>query len=300
MNVVVTGAEGMVGSALCPVLRRRGHAVVPTDLHPLEEGAAALDVRDREALAAFLQRTRPAWVIHLAAETDVDRCEQEPAHAYATNAVGTEYVAEACRAARARLLYISTAGVFDGEKPTPYVESDIPNPVNVYGRSKLAGEYAVRHLVPGHLIVRAGWMVGGFERDKKFAGKILRLLEERRELSVVTDKIGSPTFTDDLSRGLAALIETAHEGLFHMTNHGVCSRFDFACKLVEYLGRRDVTIQPIGSEAFPLPAPRAASEAMQNARLQSIGLDAMPTWEAALQRYVQRYCKTVKTCASSS
>jgi len=300
MKIVVTGADGMVGSALCPTLQRQGHEVIPTDRQPLSEATLAVDVRERDALHELLRSERPQWVIHLAAETDVDRCEREPTHAYATNAAGTEYVAMACRAHGARLLYVSTAGVFDGGKPTPYVESDIPNPLNVYGRTKLAGEYATRHLVPGHLIIRAGWMVGGLDRDKKFAGKILRLLEERRELSVVTDKVGTPTFTEDLSRGIASLIGTAHEGLFHMANHGVCSRFDFARQLVEYLGRRDVTIRPITSEGFPLPAPRSASEAMRNERLQSVGLDAMPSWQAALQRYVQDYLKTVKACASSS
>jgi len=137
--------------------------------------------------------------------------------------------------------------------------------------------------------VRAGWMVGGYDRDKKFVAKMLRLLEERSELSAVTDKIGSLTFTEDLAKGLAALIETDHVGLFHMTNHGVCSRYEIALKLVSYLGRDDVTVRPVTSEAFPLPAPRAPSEAMANLRLRSLGLDTMPPWEESLRVYVQRY-----------
>lgn len=291
MKILVTGAEGMVGSALCPELQRRGHEVVPTDLRPLTSGMLALDVCDRDAVSHTLKTAHPAMVMHLAAETDVDRCEQEPSQAYVTNAAGTEHVVSACRLISARLLYMSTAGVFDGQKPTPYAETDTPNPVNVYGRSKLAGEFAVREYPGAYQIVRAGWMVGGYERDKKFVGKILRLLEERRELSVVTDKRGSLTFVEDLSRGIATLIETTHTGLFHMTNHGVCSRYDVACKLVELLGRQDVTIRPVTSEAFPLPAPRAPSEAMHNLRLQSLGLDAMPSWEEALQRYVHQYLR---------
>ena len=288
MKILITGADGMVGSALCPELTRHGHDIVPTDLKPSTADTTALDICDPEAIRRLLRAAAPGMVIHLAAETDVDRCEQEPAHAYRVNAAGTEGLAAACRDAGIRLLYVSTAGVFDGRKATPYVETDAPNPINVYGRSKLAGEIAVRQL-PDHLIVRASWMVGGYERDKKFVGKLLRLLEERRELSVVTDKIGSLTFTEDMSRGIASLIDASQTGLFHMANQGVCSRYDVACKMLEYLGRRDVTIRPITSEAFPLPAPRAASEAMQNQRLQALGLDRMPSWEDALHAYIQRH-----------
>lgn len=300
MKILVTGAAGMLGSALCPALRERGHDVMATDLAASAGGILPLDVRDCGALRRVVDSAHPDMVMHLAAATDVDRCEQQPAWAYENNAIGTEYVASACGAGGVRLLYVSTAGVFDGRKPTPYVETDTPNPVNVYGRSKLAGEFAVRHLAPTALIVRAGWMVGGFELDKKFAAKILRQLERQRELTVVTDKIGSPTFTVDLAQGIARLIETDHTGLFHMTNRGMCSRYEFACKLVECLGRRDVTITPIASDAFPLPAPRADSEAMHNERLESLGLNTMRTWEEALSDYIRAYLKGAKSCASCS
>lgn len=299
MKILVTGSEGMVGSALCPTLRHLGHEVMATDLRPTTAACHMLDVRDARQVAGVVAAAKPDYVIHLAAETNVDRCEEEPLHAYATNAVGTEYVTLACRQRDIRLLYVSTAGVFDGAKSSPYVELNRPNPVNVYGRAKLAGEYAVQQL-RRYLIVRAGWMVGGAERDKKFAGKILQLLEERNALQVVTDKIGSPTFTEDFSKGIAALIETEHTGIFHMANRGVCSRYQFACQLVEYLGRKDVTITPVTSEAFPLPAPRAASEALENGRLQALGMNIMPTWQEGLRRYVQQHQQWVGACASSS
>ncbi|MBI4596953.1 MAG: dTDP-4-dehydrorhamnose reductase [Candidatus Omnitrophica bacterium] len=302
MKILVTGADGMVGSALCPELRRCGHELIPTDLAPLTPGTQVLDICDAAAVRAAVEQAKPALVVHLAAATDVDRCEQEPSLAYRVNAAGTEHVISACRIGKARLLYMSTAGVFDGEKLTPYVETDAPNPVNVYGRSKLIGEHAVSQYRGRHQIVRASWMVGGFARDKKFVAKILRLLEERRELTVVTDKIGSLTFTEDVSRGIAALIATDHAGLFHMANQGVCSRYDVACEIVTSLGRTDVTVRPISSDAFPLPAPRAASEALANARLQAVGMDQMPSWQTSLRRYVQRYMATLKgsSCASSS
>ncbi len=299
MKVLVTGAEGMVGVDLCRELVHRGHAVIATDARPVSTSTIALDVADLGGVERLIAETRPEVVMHLGAETDVDRCEQEPAHAYRINAAGTEHVVRAARAVGAKLLYVSTAAVFDGEKPTPYVETDAPNPVNVYGRTKLAGEYAVRRH-GAHQIVRASWMVGGYERDKKFVGKILRLIEERRELSVVTDKVGSLTFTPDLARGLATLVETPHTGLFHMANRGMCSRYDIAAKMLEYLGRRDVTLKPIGSDAFPLPAPRAASEAVINARLESLGLNLMPSWEDSLRVYVQQHLASKPSCASSS
>ena len=290
----------MLGSTLGPLLRRRGHEVILTDRQPLTAETRALDICDQEAVSRLMTAVRPEAVMHLAAETDVDRCEQDPAHAYRVNAAGTEHIVKACRMAGAVVFYMSTAAVFDGRKPTPYVETDLPNPVNTYGRTKLAGEYAVRQHDRAFCIVRAGWMVGGYERDKKFVGKILRLLEERRELSVVTDTRGSLTFTTDLSVGLATLLEARQTGLFHMANQGVCSRYDVACKLIQYLSRTDVTIRPVTSEAFPLPAPRSRSEALQNHRLQSLGLDAMPSWEQSLHRYILEYLNTMKSCASSS
>jgi dTDP-4-dehydrorhamnose reductase len=295
MKILVTGAEGMVGSAVLPELSARGHALVPADLRPTQPATLALDVRDAAAVARAIAAARPDRVIHLAAETDVDRCEQDPRHAYDSNAVATEHLVAACRRAGARLLYVSTAAVFDGRKPTAYVETDAPEPVNVYGRTKLAGEYAVRRAAGPFQIVRASWMVGGLERDKKFVAKILQLLETRHELTVVTDKIGSLTFTNNLARGIATLLETDHAGIFHMANHGTCSRYQVAEKIVELLGRTDVTIRPVTSDAFPLPAPRPDSEALENRHLWELGLDVMPGWEAALADYVHRYLATRQT-----
>ncbi len=285
----------MLGGSLCAVLRRRGHEVIATDRQPLLPETRLLDICDRPAVLELMTAAAPALVMHLAAETDVDRCEQEPAHAYRVNAAGTEHLVAACEAAGARLLYTSTAAVFDGEQAAPYAETDAPNPVNVYARTKLAGEVAVRRCRTGSVIVRAGWMVGGFERDKKFVGKLLRLMETQRELSVVQDKRGSLTFTEDLAQGIAGLIATPHTGLFHMVNQGVCTRYDIARKLVEYVGRPEITIRPVSSAAFPLPAPRGASEAIRNVRLQALGLDTMPPWEASLRRYVEQYLAASRT-----
>jgi dTDP-4-dehydrorhamnose reductase len=238
-----------------------------------------------EAVAAG----RPDVVLHLAAATDVDRCEQDPDLAFRVNAIGTQNVALAARDAGAVLVYISTAGVFGGEKPEPYTEFDAPAPANVYGHSKLAGERIVQTLLDRFYIARAGWMVGGGEKDKKFVGKMLELIDDgRTSLRAVDDKHGTPTYAKDLATGLRALLETGHFGLYHLVNGGgSCSRFDIAVELCRILGRADIEVDPVSSAHFPLPAPRARSEAMVNYKLQLLGLDGQRHWRDALRAYLR-------------
>jgi dTDP-4-dehydrorhamnose reductase len=216
----------------------------------------------------------------------VDRCEQEPDWAYRENAIGTQNVALACQALGIPLVYVSTAGVFGGDKPEPYIEFDAPRPANVYGLSKLAGEQIVASLLRRYFIVRAGWMIGGGPRDKKFVGKIARLIVDNRgPLRVVDDKLGSPTYAKDLLAGIQRLMQAGHWGLYHMVNKGCCTRYEVALKVREFLGRPEVEILPVSSAHFPLPAPRARSEAMRNLKLELLGVHAR-TWEEALQEYV--------------
>jgi len=228
-------------------------------------------------------------VLHLAAATDVDLCEQEPDLAFRTNAIGTQNVALAARDVGAILVYVSTAGVFGGEKATPYTEFDEPAPANVYGRSKLAGERIVQTLLDRFYIARAGWMVGGGPKDKKFVGKLLQIMESgETRLRAVDDKFGTPTFARDLATGILGLLETSHFGLYHLVNGGgACSRYDVAVALRTMLGRDDVTVEPVSSAYFPLPAPRARSEAMVNYKLQLLGLDRQRHWRDALEAYVR-------------
>jgi dTDP-4-dehydrorhamnose reductase len=190
------------------------------------------------------------------------------------------------------LVYTSTLGVFYGDKPEPYTEFDEPNPINVYGRSKLEGEKIVQALLNKFYTVRAGWMVGGGpKKDKKFIGKIIRQINETTTLKAVNDKIGSPTYTYDFSRCLADLIETGFYGLYHCTNKGVGSRFDVAKKIVEFMGRTDVTVEPVSSAYFPLPAARARSEMSRNYKLELLRIDSTRHWEEALKEYINTYWK---------
>jgi dTDP-4-dehydrorhamnose reductase len=245
-----------------------------------------LDVRDMAQVEKTVAQHKPDILFHLAAETDVDKSEIEIQHAYMTNTMGTENVALTCQKEGIDLVYISTAGVFDGEKAEPYIEFDTPNPGNVYGKTKWEGERIIMALLTRYYIVRAGWMIGGKEKDKKFVAKIIKLMEEKDELIVVNDKFGSPTFTKDFSKCLVTLLQTGRYGTYHMTNQGTCSRYEVACKIKEYLGRDDVSIKPVTSASFPLPAPRVRSEAMDNFKLHLLGLDTMRHWEEALFEYV--------------
>jgi dTDP-4-dehydrorhamnose reductase len=246
-----------------------------------------LDVRDPSAVMKAVGDVKADVVLHLAAATDVDRCEQEPDWAYHTNAIGTQNVALACQAFDVPMVYVSTAGVFWGDNPEPYNEFDVPRPANVYGVSKLAGEQIVSSLLRRYYIVRAGWMVGGGNKDKKFVGNVARLMMEgRNPLKIVNDKLGSPTYAKDLLGGIHTLLETGYYGLYHLVNKGCCSRYDVALVIRDVLHRPDIEIMPVSSAYFPLPAPRAHSEAMRNLKLELLGLDHMRPWQDALREYI--------------
>jgi len=282
-RILVTGAAGVVGKYVRDVFA--DHDLIPTDI---VGDVPVLDVADAGAVLSYVADARPEIVIHLAAATDVDRCEQDPDLAFRTNAIGTQNVALACREVDAILVYTSTAGVFGGDKPEPYTEFDEPAPANVYGHSKLAGERVVQTLLERFYIVRAGWMVGGGPADKKFVGKMLEMIDGgATHLRAVDDKLGTPTYAKDLATGIRGLLDTGYFGLYHLVNGGdACSRYDVAVALCEILGRTDVSVERVSSAYFPLPAPRARSEAMINYKLQLLGIDRQRHWRDALASYV--------------
>jgi dTDP-4-dehydrorhamnose reductase len=283
----------MLGSAVFPAFVDAGHDVVATDLEPREVRGlpmGLLDVRDAAAVAAAVDRTRPDLILHLAAETDLETCEASPDHAYRTNTIGTHNVAVACRESEATLVYISTAGVFDGEKTEgPYTEFDEARPINFYGRSKYEGEILVLRLVPQSFVVRAGWMVGGANRDHKFVAKVIAQLRDgARTIRAVTDKLGTPTYTQDFARNLLELVGTRFYGRYHMACLGEGSRFDVAREIVTFYGRSDVEVAPVTSDAFAVeyPAPRPRSEMMRNYMLDLRGMNRMRPWQIALREYL--------------
>jgi dTDP-4-dehydrorhamnose reductase len=249
-----------------------------------------LDVRDFAAVCSAVDRVQPDLVLHLAAETDLEISQSDPDHAYLTNTVGTQHVAVACQQRDLPLVYISTAGVFDGEKgEDPYTEFDAPRPINVYGDSKYQGELFVQRLVPRHYVIRAGWMIGGADRDHKFVAKITdQLRNGARTIYAVTDKLGTPTYTEDFAKNLLALIGTSYYGLYHMACQGRGSRLDVATELLAYYGRDDVKVEAVTSDYFAetYPAPRPYSEMMRNYMLELHGLNLMRPWQIALRDYL--------------
>jgi dTDP-4-dehydrorhamnose reductase len=257
------------------------HDLVLTDV---SGGENSVDVCDAPAVTRAIAEARPDAVLHLAAATDVDRCEREPDWAEQTNVVGTQNVVRACERAAIPLVYVSTGAVFPGEKTEPYSEVDAPAPANMYGRSKHAGEKRVAAL-PRHYIVRAGWMFGGAGRDVKFVGKIARLIQGgQTRVEAVDDLVGSPTYALDLLVGIRGLIATGAYGVYHMANAGWCTRYACALAIRDAFGRPDVGVVPVSSDRFPLPAPRR-SEALHSLKLGPLGLALRP-WQDALREYV--------------
>lgn len=274
--ILITGANGMVGSYVKGIFNDEDLYLTDID---------TLDVTDYQSVETMVNKVKPDIILHLAAKTDVDKCEMEIDDTYRTNTIGTQNMALICQKKNILLVYISTAGVFGGQKLESYTEFDEPNPANIYGWSKLEGEKIVQNLLNEYFIVRAGWMFGGGSKDKKFISKIIKLSEEKDELNVVSDKIGSPTFAKNLLEGIKRLVATKYYGLYHMTNKGTCSRYEVSLEIMKILGKK-TKVNPVSSAYFPLPAPRARSEAMRNYKLDLLGLNTMPTWQEALKEYL--------------
>lgn len=282
----------MLGSALCPLLRRQGHQVLATDIRLLEAGMEFLDVRDFERVKVVCGRLLPDAILHLAAETNLELCESQVDHAYSTNTIGTRNIAWICRDLDIPMLYVSSIGVFDGTKSEPYNELDVPNPINVYGRTKWAGEVIVESVLRKHFIVRAGWMIGGADREKKFVALIVKQLRNgTRQIRALTDRIGTPTYTADFAQGLVRLIGTEHYGAYHLSSGGVVSRYQVAEKILTVLGYKDVELVGITSDSEYIranfPTLRPASEAMTSVKASTLGISCMRPWDVALEEYLR-------------
>lgn len=284
-KIFVTGSGGMVGHYIESVFA--GYDLVLTDV---SSGYINLDVTDEKATRELMEKHRPDILLHLAAATDVDRCERDALWAHRCNVDGTRNVALACRDTGVMMIYMSSGSVFSGRLHRPARETDEPDPVNVYGKSKLAGENEVKLLLKDYLIVRAGWMLGGgVEKDKKFVGKIMkRILGGDKHLKVINDKFGSPVYAKDLLKGIKVLLDQEMRGIYHMANQnsGRCSRYEIMLAIKEILGLDDFKVEPVTSAAFNLSAPRALSEELENFRLTQMGLGIMRPWREALEDYL--------------
>ena len=255
------------------------------------------DVTDARAINEAIDRAEPEVVIHCAAFTAVDECESQPERAFRVNWDGTRNVALACRRRGCGVVYLSTDYVFDGEKSSPYLETDQPNPINVYGQSKLEGERAVRELLdePGGTcrawIVRVSWLFGPL--GKNFVGAILDRAERGEALRVVDDQAGAPTYTADAAAKIEQIVEGAEPGVYHVTNQGYCSWFEFAAEIVYQACstgrlRQAPPMSEISSVELNRPARRPRNSRLANRRLEASGLGLLPPWQDALGRYLER------------
>jgi dTDP-4-dehydrorhamnose reductase len=243
-----------------------------------------VDITNRPAITAAITSFVPDVVIHTAAWTDVDGCARVPEKAYRVNALGTQNVALACASSGAALCAISTNEVFDGRAAEPYREWDPPHPINPYARSKAAGEWFTRHLLRRFYIVRTAWLYapGG----SNFPHRIIELADELGTLRVVSDEVGNPTYAPDLAEALAQLIETEAYGVYHLTNAGYASRYDFAREILRVTGREDIPVDPITLDDFERASTPPRFAPLANTAAAALGIRPRP-WQEALAAFLE-------------
>jgi len=275
VRILITGAGGQLGHDLVAAFHE--HEIVALT-------RAQLDVADRDQVLQAAGLVEPDAVVHAGAWTDVDGCELDADRAYQVNSLGTRHIVEGARMVGARVCYVSTDYVFDGTASSPYREWDDPNPRSVYGRSKLGGE---RELDPGSTLVRTSWVCG--LNGRNFVKTVLRLADERDELTVVDDQHGCPTFTPDLAEMIRRLVVARLPGTFHVTNQGSTSWFGFAREILAAAGLDPGRVRPIPTAGLdpPRPAPRPANSVLDNAALRLSGLPLLPDYHEPLERMVK-------------
>ncbi|WP_261302632.1 dTDP-4-dehydrorhamnose reductase [Paenibacillus andongensis] len=276
MRIVVTGAKGQLGQDVVKLLGAKH------EVHGL--GREQLDITNESQCLEVLKELKPDVVIHSAAYTAVDLAETEEELTYSVNADGTKNLAVAAESIGAIFCYISTDYVFDGTAKSAYVEDDETNPQSVYGKSKRAGEQHVLSLSTKHFIVRTSWVYG--MHGNNFVKTMLQLAKTRDSIKVVSDQFGSPTYTVDLVLFLDKLIQTERYGIYHASNSGVCSWYDFACAIFE---ENDITIkvEPCTTEEFPRPAPRPRNSAMEHEAIRANGFEDLRTWREGLKAFLR-------------
>ncbi|WP_018085573.1 dTDP-4-dehydrorhamnose reductase [Desulfurispora thermophila] len=274
-KVLITGANGQLGRALQRQLKNKLY-LVPCN-------SSELDITSFTVCRKVIMEHRPDVVINAAAYTNVERAEEEPDAAFAVNAIGAHNLALACRESDAKLVHISTDYVFDGSKNVPYGEYDVPNPLSVYGKSKLWGENLVREIGGRFFIVRTSWLYGD---GKNFVRTMLRLAGERQEVAVVADQQGSPTYAGDLAAFLEQLMQTEYFGTYHATNAGSCTWYDFARQIFAY-ARKTTRVRPIKTEEYPVKAKRPRYSVLDNRILRLRGFAPLRSWQEALAEYIQ-------------
>lgn len=279
MKVLVTGTKGQLGFDVCNELTKRGIENKGIDRDEC-------DITNKQAVLDYIYNYAPDVVIHCAAYTAVDRAESEEHVCRRVNRDGTEYIALACKTINAKMVYISTDYVFNGAGDKFFEVDDETDPLNIYGLTKLEGEEQVRKILEKYFIVRISWVFG--VNGNNFINTMLRLSGGNKELKIVSDQIGSPTFTYDLAPLICDMIETEKYGIYHATNEGECSWAEFAEHIFHVAGQ-NVLVHHIKSEEYPTKAVRPKNSRLSKKSLDNAGFKRLPDWEDAVERYIKQY-----------
>ncbi len=283
-RVLITGASGQIGLALYSLLENNTiYEVYRTKtLADLEKGIAALDIKDAISVKNYIELIKPEIIINCAAMTAVDLCESEQELAYQTNALGPKYLAEAAESIGATLVHLSSDYVFDGEATEPYIEGDKPNPISVYGKSKLAGDEFVQRICMKSFILRTAWVYGA---GKNFVKTMLRLSDTGNKIRVVADQYGSPTSALEVARVILFLMDTRNYGIYHVTCEGITTWHGFAKEIFK-MARKEVELEAIPSSEYVVPAKRPMYSVLDNKRLRNEHSYVMKNWQDALKEYM--------------
>lgn len=273
--VLITGAGGLLGGCVADTYRARGVEVVAAD-------HARLDITDREQVLSFVASSDPGVIVHCAAMTNVDLCEERPDDAFAVNAQGSRNVAQAAAKAGAALVIVSTDYVFSGSA-APYAEDAATDPIQVYGRSKLEGEIAATEECERSFIVRSAWIYG--HGGKNFLSKLPELAEKNDSITAVTDQRGNPTFAPDLAEAIADLVAGAEPGIYHVVNDGSCTFAGFCERAVEILGS-DLRIEGVSIDDLGRPAPRPKNTMLSYGKWLAAGFPALRPWQDAAHAFL--------------
>lgn len=279
MKVLVTGAKGQLGRDLVSLLSQNNFEVYGY-------GRDELDITNIDNVEQVFNEVKPDIVIHSAAHTKVDLAESEPDQAYLINGIGTRNISLFAEKVGAKLVYVSTDYVFDGTATKPINEFTPTNPQGIYGKSKLAGEHFVRDLHSRFFIVRTSWVYG--EHGGNFVKTMLNLAQENKSLKVVADQVGCPTYTKDLAKTILEIMQTEKYGIYHVSNSGQCSWYEFAVAIFEEAGLQP-DVSPCSTEEFPRPAPRPAYSVFDHMALRLNGFNEVRHWREALREFIENY-----------
>jgi len=291
-KIYIAGCGGMLGEAFYSVFKE-SYNLKCTDINVNDDWLSFLDFRDFDLYKKDVEEFRPDYLFHLGAFTDLEYCEENVDDTYMTNTISVENAVYLANNLNIPLLYISTAGIFDGKQDT-YDDWDLPNPLGHYARSKYAGEVFVEKNIQKHLICRAGWMMGaGPKKDKKFVQKIMQQIKDgKKELFIVNDKLGTPTYTHDFAQNVKLLLEKEYWGLYNMVCGGITGRFEVAEELIKILKLEDdVKVIPVDSSYWKKEyyAERPPSERLVDKKLELRGVNVMRDWKICLEEYMRDY-----------